>query len=477
MTSYAHREWGWTLRSALIVVAVAPALAAGMLWEGASAGASGGQVGSAQADNCPNQVAVPPNGIKCTFTYTGAEQTFTVPGAKTWAVGLQITAVGAQGGPSITGPYDPVPVGLPAIVSGNGAILGGTKLYIEVGGAGTLGGTGGWNGGGSTTRRMGAGGSGGGASDVRLIPRAKGSNSLKSRFIVAAGGGGAGYGGDCYQDLAVPGGAGGAMASAGGAGGPICGLDGGKGGGPGTASAGGAGGIGGDPFYQGRAGKFGQGGNSGSGDDDDESDGAGGGGGGWYGGGAGGPKDGIIIGPSHSGGGGGGGGSNLVPALGTVRLAAPTDQPRVEIVYLTGSQAAPGPCTTPRRGAIVGTAGDDVLVGTPGADVIIATGGNDRIRGGGGNDHICAGPGHDSVRSGAGHDLVLAGRGDDTVTAGSGHDQVLAGPGNDLVRAGAGNDYVTPGRGSDRYGGGAGDDTVIGRPDRRAGGQGMGGQR
>lgn len=59
------------------------------------------------------------------------------------------------------------------------------NLYIYVGGQGSKGSTGGFNGGGTTGS---GGGSGGGASDIRI-----GTDSLSARVIVAGGGGGSGY--------------------------------------------------------------------------------------------------------------------------------------------------------------------------------------------------------------------------------------------------------------------------------------------
>ena len=65
------------------------------------------------------------------------------------------------------------------------------------------------------------------------------------------------------------------------------------------------------------------------------------------------------------------------------------------------------PCANP-PGAIVGTAGNDVLRGTPGPDVIVAGDGNDVILGLGGDDFICAGLGNDKVITGDGNDVVAA---------------------------------------------------------------------
>ncbi|HZE07028.1 MAG TPA: hypothetical protein VE127_17500, partial [Solirubrobacteraceae bacterium] len=120
-----------------------------------------------------------------TFTYTGGEQSYTVPAGIT---GLHVVLVGAAG----------AAVGQPG---GYGAELtadipapaGTTTLYVEVGGKGGLANpptvaysaTGGFNGGGSGEY------GGGGASDIRTVSDSQ-PNSLSSRLAVAGGGGGAG---------------------------------------------------------------------------------------------------------------------------------------------------------------------------------------------------------------------------------------------------------------------------------------------
>jgi hypothetical protein len=135
------------------------------------------------------QAAVP----STTFTYTGQEQTYTVPAGVTE---VTVTAVGAPGGSGQgvgdggDGASVTATVPLPANT---------TTLYIEVGGAGptnnlsTVPVPGGFNGGGSS----GYGGTGGGASDVRTVSCGSpcdttSSDSLASRLVVAGGGGGGG---------------------------------------------------------------------------------------------------------------------------------------------------------------------------------------------------------------------------------------------------------------------------------------------
>jgi hypothetical protein len=161
-----------------------------------------------------------------TFTYTGGEQTFTVPAG---VLSVHVLAIGAAGGNA-----SPNPGGTPrggaggaaAKVSGELAVTPGELLYVEVGGRGGEGpantrgfnlSPGGFNGGGS------GGGGGGGASDVRTSPRAAGLSSPfdDPRLVVAGGGGGGGTGGEI---------------SSGGAGGPA-----GAGGSPSENPGGGAG--------------------------------------------------------------------------------------------------------------------------------------------------------------------------------------------------------------------------------------------
>ena len=65
------------------------------------------------------------------------------------------------------------------------------------------------------------------------------------------------------------------------------------------------------------------------------------------------------------------------------------------------------PCAARRRGAILGTAGSDVLRGTPGADVIVA---------GDGNDVVNAGPGADFLPLAQGNDTGIGGGTDQALT-------------------------------------------------------------
>lgn len=234
-----------------------------------------------------------------TFLYTGAEQTFVVPGGVT---SVHVVAIGGSGGAATDASG-----GVAAEAIGNVNVTPGQTLYVEVGGKGKglgEGGQGGFNGGAS-----GAGG-GGGASDIRTSPRELGL-APDHRLIVAAGGGGAGGSGPNG-----PGAEGGAAGSPGGA------SEFYGGGGAGTATEGGLGASG--CFGSGENGQLGSGG---AGNDSGaESDPGGGGAGGYYGGGGGG-------GSCEFGSSGGGGGSLLIPVGGSAALASLATEPRVQITY------------------------------------------------------------------------------------------------------------------------------------------------
>ncbi len=231
-----------------------------------------------------------------TFTYTGAEQTFKVPGGVDF---IQVVAVGGHGG-ATTG----VAGGNGMEVTGSLTVTPGQALYIEVGGSGGLGGAGGFNGGGDGSN---GGGGGGGASDVRTAPASAGL-SPDQRLIVAAGGGGAG------GPARWEGGTGGPAGEAGG-----MSLGGNLGGSPGKPFLGGSGGLG--CGGQGGEGLLGSGGSGGSGLLGNS---GGGGGGGLYGGGGGG-------GGCAGAGGGGGGGFSLIPRPGA--QSPLLSEPKVELTY------------------------------------------------------------------------------------------------------------------------------------------------
>jgi len=117
------------------------------------------------------------------------------------------------------------------------------------------------------------------------------------------------------------------------------------------------------------------------------------------------------------------------------------------LIITSLSAAAVCDLATPPPGAIVGTAGQDVLNGTPGDDVIFGLAGNDQLNGMGGNDLLCGGDGHD---------LLQGGDGNDTLVGGTGNDRLLGQAGNDNLLGQAGFDYLD---------GGAGTNTIDGGPD------------
>ena len=124
-----------------------------------------------------------------TFSFTGAEQTYTVPaGVST----LRIVAIGGAGGaPSQFGGAG----GKAGAVGADLAVTPGENLLVVVGGNGGNGvdglGDGGFNGGATGGKSTAAAGGGGGASDVRLLPLVD-PGSPATRLVVAGGGGGAG---------------------------------------------------------------------------------------------------------------------------------------------------------------------------------------------------------------------------------------------------------------------------------------------
>lgn len=301
-------------------------------------------------------------GVLCTYRYTGAEQTFTVPSG---VDRVHVDAIGGRGfGPNGNG----------AEVTADIAVTPGETLYAEVGGNGGapsnttgLGGAGGWNGGGSAgddealirgyagvTSFLGGGG--GGASDVRTCSRTDSScDTLASRLLVAAGGGG--FGGS----------------SAGGYAGTPNGEDGqsidqasapGRGA---TTTAAGAGGAGGDTGFPGSDGALGAGGNGGATAFNGTS-GGGGGGGGYYGGGGGGADLNSLA-------TGGGGGSSYGPAGATFALASVFVAPSVMISYTVGTAGIAASGTVPGvyNGVSVNVQFAAVQRCTPGAGTFAAT--------------------------------------------------------------------------------------------------------
>jgi FIMAH domain len=237
--------------------------------------------------------------VTCTFSPTGSEQTFVVPGGVS---GIHVVATGASGGTTFIGQG-----GAGAQVASDLAVTPGATLFVEV------------NVGGGPS--LGSGAPGGGESDVRTCSVSASCGTLGTaqdpRLIVAGGGGGGGLGGGAGNGGnagSMPGGT--CTAGADGTAGNLAGGSDGPGLGGGCA-AGGAGGIGG---ANGTAGVAGIGGTGGGGN------GGGGGGAGYFGGGGGAGSDGLS-----GSGGGGGGGSSFGPA-GSVFAAASTG-PSVVISY------------------------------------------------------------------------------------------------------------------------------------------------
>ena len=252
---------------------------------------------------------IPAAASATTFSYTGSEQTYTVPAG---ATEIHVVAVGGSGyGMSAAG-------GEGAIVAADLPVTAGTPLFVEVGGNGAQCNFGcpppAFNGGGT--------GSGGGASDLRTVScgaSCPGTDaSLASRLLVAGGGGAAGIG------------EAGGNAGSDGSGGDL-------GGEAGTQAHGGRGGTaaGTAPCTasNGADGATGQGGG-----------GYGGGGGGYFGGGGGGTGYTSYVGfcvPSVAG--GGGGGSNFVEsgAQGVSFALDTTATPKVIVTVKPVAATAP----------------------------------------------------------------------------------------------------------------------------------------
>jgi hypothetical protein len=235
-----------------------------------------------------------------TFSYTGSEQTFTVPAGVTR---VTIKASGASG----QGEYSSGAGALGGMIVATVRVTPGESLAVFVGSeyiqwstGSNRRGLGGYNGGGNagegSSSYSGAGG--GGASDVR-----QGGDGLQNRIVVAGGGGGGGYYG---------GGSGGGKKGRNGSPATQQGLN-ASGGTGGARHNGGTGGKGGVGHYGSCAGGDGANGSLGNGARGGAGVVAGGGGGGGYYGGGGGGGGGFCY--EYSGwyggfGGGGGGGSS-----------------------------------------------------------------------------------------------------------------------------------------------------------------------
>ena len=344
----------------------------------------------------------------CTYTYTGAEQQFTVPPDVANGL-LKVDAIGAAGrggsygtwqtgfpsdfncesntqfgGPTWHLSAPPGAGGGGSEVSGYIPVSAGEKLYVEVGGMAQDFGTvdtgpddspygpqdvGGWNGGGTgglpspsddASDCGGVGGGGGGASDVQTCSVTWTSSSIFNPYQrLAASPCSAAYGTATDPRLIVAAGGGGG----GGAGGSNV-SNGFNGGGAGQSGTGD-----GTTFVQGGgagANGPGAGGTGGTSSVIVAVGGGGGGGGGWYGGSGG-------SGGSFGGGAGGGGGSDLVPPSGTD--FGPTAKPaQVVIVYdqllntsttsLSASSSSPVVGQPVTYSAVVSSSGQPAPTGT-----------------------------------------------------------------------------------------------------------------
>ncbi|HET9092211.1 MAG TPA: glycine-rich protein [Acidimicrobiales bacterium] len=320
-------------RAGAVAVGAAAALAAGSFLALAP---------PAGAAPLPSNCSVSKGTATCTFDYTGAAQTWTVPKGVTSAL---VTLKGASGGESGGSGSAHSAGGAGAVVTAEIPVVGGDTYQVNVGGAGALG-AGGFNGGGAPTASGDlptVAGGGGGASDLR-----QGSYSLADRLLVAAGGGGAGGAGGGFGlsgPAAGPSGGAGGAAGAAGTGGEsnsaqsqLPPAGGGGGGSAASATAAGTGGAGGaaasflagaDPSFNGGAGVDGATGTGGAGGTATSAPvpvlngGDGGGGGGGY----------------YGGGGGGGGAGNI----GVLPEAVPAPS--------AASAAASPSATTPLQGA------------------------------------------------------------------------------------------------------------------------------
>lgn len=245
------------------------------------------------------------------FSYTGTQQTYTIP---TGYTSFTFQVWGAQGGNSTRceGGKGGYSIGTLSAISGISGI------YVYVGGQGNCGpdnggiAAGGWNGGGSSWRGTDPAAGGGGGSDIRVN-----GNTLYHRIIVAGGGGGGGENGNLEH------------AGYGG------GLEGGRG----------TGGYhnedGGSQTAAGLGGAFGCGANT-------PCDG-GGGGGGWYGGGTNRGTQTIPTSNNNDDAGGGSGGSGYVYTSSTASNY-PSGCQLNSSLYLTSAQTIAGDTSFPAVG-------------------------------------------------------------------------------------------------------------------------------
>jgi hypothetical protein len=143
----------------------------------------------------------------------------------------------------------------------------------------------------------------------------------------------------------------------------------------------------------------------------------------------------------------------------------------------------------PKRGLLLGTAGQDDLQGMNGDDKIRGLGGEDGISGGYGSDTIYGGPGNDpGINGGYGNDTIYGGPGNDFMKAGayqvrdpvkSKDDVLYGGPGNDEMEdpTDGGDDVLYGGDGDDDLFAGKGEDVEYGGDGNDSLGDGNDGQR
>lgn len=315
--------------------------------------------------------------VTCTFSFTGAAQSFVIPAG---VDSITVRADGAQGGT----------VGRGAPLGGLGGeaqamltVSPGAVVEVLVGGqggatSGGFAGGGGFNGGGSGGDSPPAdapdfgGGGGGGASDVRMGACASTlSCGLAARVLVGGGGGGGeGFGDNGGGGGNPSGGTGGSVSGGGGPGSGGSQVAGGTFGAGGSDSTGCAGGDGtaGGVASQDAGGPGGAGGiESPGGGMTAAGDGGGGGGGGYWGGGGGGG--------GCAAGGAGGGGSSFGPPGATFTNAANSGDGSVTISYVAAAaQASPSPLSFATQAQSTISSPQTVTVTNTGLGPLVLTG-------------------------------------------------------------------------------------------------------
>ena len=285
----------------------------------------------------------------CTqFSYSGVDQTFTVPAGITT---LNFKAWGAGGGGAISNTFGNGSAG-GGYATGNLVVAAGNSLTVVVGGGGSAAALS------AVAGNSAYGGGGAGGSATGGTPHVGGGGGGRSAMVLSgterltAGGGGGAVVDQAYDTFPVAGAGGGTTGLAGSNYAPAgCGTAGGSGGQGGSSGSGGAGGVSAETARNGSAGAARQGGAGGSGvpfASSTENSGGGGGGGGYYGGGGGNGDSNFTCGSQTA----GGGGSSYTGAL-------------------TGAS------TTAGAGSVAGNTGDSVYsagVGAGGAQA--SAGGN-----------------------------------------------------------------------------------------------------